>query len=532
MRVLLVIHEALFGKFDILTKDGVTMIDANILRLGLFVSTLLFGSIVGAQGETPHKTASVNNHLAPMLSVQTTAPNEINLGKMATYTLAVKNIGGASAEVVVVQVALPPGAPLVDASPKPGTVEDGVARFNLGKIAVREERNIRLQFKPEKTGPIQLQARTSFATQSDTNIDVRQANLEIRCSAPLEVRYGECVEYEVTVSNTGDGVSRNVVIKPDLPSETHIDESSSSPCSLEQLAPGESQVFYFCGNAICEGGLKAIFSATDDMDQKVSTEWEVKINRPLLSVAVKGPSVRYLHRNGEYIVKVTNPGDAPATDIKVVMAVPFGLKILGTSKEAVCNKSRNILTWQLPQLTPGAEEVWSVYARADEEGRQVPQVTATGEEGLSAVGQVATDVVIRPQFFATVINRSGPVEVGEIVHFSVIVTNHGTRHADIVVLGVDLPEGLEAEPIDGVKITDQHLQFPPVSLAIGQRKEIKFKVVGSQLGEHVVRVTYGDNSSHAKLAVEGEAFFYSDHKATYVAEKPDFRADKAPRLLK
>jgi hypothetical protein len=101
-----------------------------------------------------------------------------------------------------------------------------------------------------------------------------------------------------------------------------------------------------------------------------------------------------------------------------------------------------------------------------------------------------------------------------------------------VVLGVDLPEGLEATPMDGVKITDRHLQFPPVSLAIGQRKEIKFKAVGHQQGEHVVRVTYGDNSSHAKLAVEGEAFFYSDNKATYVAEKPDFQADKAPRLFK
>lgn len=510
------------------------MIDANILRLGLFVSTLLFSSTVGAQGETPREIASVNKRLAPMLSVQTTAPNEINLGKVATYTLAVKNIGGASAEVVVVQVALPPGAPLVDASPKPGTVEDGIARFNLGKIVAREERNIRLQFKPEKTGPIQLQARTSFATQSDTNIHVRQASLQIRCSAPLEVGYGECVEYEVTVSNSGDGVSKNIVVKPNLPSETHIDESSFSPCSIERLAPGESEVFCFCGNAVSEGSIKAIFTASDDMDQHVSTEWEVKINRPLLDVAVEGPSIRYLHRNGEYVVKVTNPGDAPATGINVVMSVPFGLKILGTSKEAVCNKSRNMLTWQLPQLTPGAEEFWSVYTRADEEGRQVPQVTATGEEGLSAVGQIATDVVIRPQLFATVINRSGPVEVGEIVHFSVIVTNHGTRHADTVVLGVDLPEGLEAAPMDGVKITNRHLQFPPVSLAIGQRKEIKFKAVGHQQGEHVVRVTYGDNSSHAKLAVEGEAFFYSDHKAkaTYVAEKPDFGAGKAPRLLK
>ena len=522
---------AVTENFEFFRKEYEIMIDAHSLRFGLFVSSLLFVSVASGQVETPRDRASVDN-LAPMLSVQTTAPTEISLGKIATYTLAVKNIGGASAEVVVVQIALPPGAPLVDSSPKPGRVEDHIARFNLGKIAAHEERKIRLQFKPEKIGPIQLQARTSFATQSDTNIQVRQAKLAIHCSAPIEVGYGKSVEYKVTVSNRGDGIARKVVVKPDLPSETHIDETSTAPCSLEELAPGESQVFCFCGNAVTEGILDATFTASDDMGQLVQAEWQTKINRPLLAVAMKGPAIRYLHRNGEYVVKVTNPGDAATHDIKVVMSVPFGLTILGTSKEAICNKTENLLCWQLPQLNPSEEASWSVYIRADQEGRQVPQTTATTKAGLNAADQIATEVVIRPQLYATVINRSGPVEVGEIVHFSVIITNHGTRHADIVVLGVDLPEGLEAAPMDGVSVAGRHLSFSPISLAIGQRREFKFKAVGHKQGEHIVHVTYGDNSSHSKLAVEGEAFFYSDNKATYVAERPTFRGDTAPRLLK
>ena len=86
--------------------------------------------------------------------------------------------------------------------------------------------------------------------------------------------------------------------------------------------------------------------------------------------------------------------------------------------------------------------------------------------------------------------------------------------------------------MDDVSVAGRHLSFSPISLAIGQRREFKFKAVGHKQGEHIVHVTYGDNSSHSKLAVEGEAFFYSDNKATYVAERPTFRGDTAPRLLK
>jgi uncharacterized repeat protein (TIGR01451 family) len=507
------------------------MTHSNSIWFCLLAAALFVFSLAKVRAETPQELASFD-HVAPVLSVKILSPPEINLGRVADYTLSVTNLGRSSAEVVVVQVALPTGAPLLNASPEPGSVKEGIARFNLGKIASREERKIHLQFKPEKLGPLQLQARTSFAIQSDAEIQVCQPKLAIRCSAPLQVGYGDCVEYEVTISNSGDGTARNVVITPDLPSKTHIDDSSTAPISFEQLAPGESQVVCFCANAVSDGVLDAIFTVRDNMDQEVRVEWQVTITRPLLSVAMEGPSIRYLHRNGEYIVRVSNPGNAATYHVDVVMAIPFGLKILGTSKEAICNKSKNTLSWQLPQLDPGAEISWSVYTRASDEGRHVPQTTATTKDGLSAADQVATEVVLRPQLYATVINQSGPVEVGEIASFSVLVTNHGTRHANHVVISVALPEGMEAETADGVKIAGRQIHFEPINLSIGQKRELQFRAIGHKQGEHIVRVTYGNDASQTELAVEGEAFFYSDNSTTYVAEKPDFRPDAPSRLLK
>jgi uncharacterized repeat protein (TIGR01451 family) len=471
------------------------------------------------------------DHIAPVLVVKTISPAEIHLGRSATYQLQVKNLGQQAAEIVVVQVALPTDARLLSASPQPGTIEEGVARFNLGKIAPRQQREIRLELKPEKTGPIQLQARTSFATQNETQIQVRQAKLELHCSAPIEIGYGDRVQYQITVSNTGDGTAEDVIVTPTFPSETHIDQSSTDPMTFVQLAPGESQVVHFSVNALTEKALDARFTARGSMDQMAETEWHTLVTRPRLEIVVDGPSIRYLHRNGEYIVRVKNPGDAPAQHIDVEMAIPFGLKILGTSKEGLCSQEENLLCWKIPQLNPSEEVTWSVYTRAVEEGRQVPQAKAKSRDGLSAVDQISTDVVLRPQLFAAVINESGPVEVGEIATFTVAVTNHGTQHANHVVIRVELPDGMEAEEREGLKINGRQLQFDPINLAIDQRRELLFRATGHRQGEHIVRAMYGNDASETELAVEGEAFFYSDNQ-TYVAERPELDADAPPRRLK
>ena len=291
-----------------------------------FTSLLLSAS--ASRGEEP--VLPPIDHLAPVLTVKTISPDEIHLGRSAAYQLQVQNVGSQAAEIVVVQVALPADARLLSASPQPGTIEEGGARFNLGKNAPREKREIRLEIKPEKTGPIQLQARTSFATQNETQIQVRQAKLEVECTAPIEIGHGSLVQYQVTVSNNGDGTAEDVVVTPTLPSETHVGESSTAPLTFAKIAPGESRIIHFSAKALTQKALDAHFAARDSMDQLAETEWHTLITRPRLEIVVDGPSIRYLHRNGEYIVRVSNPGDAPTEHVDVEMAIPFGLKILGT----------------------------------------------------------------------------------------------------------------------------------------------------------------------------------------------------------
>ena len=58
-----------------------------------------------------------------------------------------------------------------------------------------------------------------------------------------------------------------------------------------------------------------------------------------------------------------------------------------------------------------------------------------------------------------------------------------------------------------------------------------FRATGHRQGEHIVRAMYGNEASETELAVEGEAFFYSDNR-TYVAGRNKLDVDVPPRQRK
>ena len=68
-----------------------------------FISLVFITSI--SRGEEP--VPPPVNYFAPVLTVKTISPDEIHLGRSATYQLQVQNVGQQAAEIVVVQVALP-----------------------------------------------------------------------------------------------------------------------------------------------------------------------------------------------------------------------------------------------------------------------------------------------------------------------------------------------------------------------------------------------------------------------------------------
>ena len=506
-----------------------------IRRILVCVSLLLLGTLASwadaDEDSSSHSDINVTT-VVPVISVETSGPADVNVQSTASYVITVKNIGDCTAGRLVVRTILPETLDLQFVDPKPAAHHDGELQFVLGDLEAKAERRITLQVKPQETGPVDLLTSASFSASSQTTVQVRRPQVTIACTAPTTVTYGDQVPFELTITNTGDGTAENVTVSPRIPPEALRDDDSAKPLPIGPVRPGQTKDYTYIADANVAKSLDATFEVRDDSGQRQEASAQVTVLRPMLNVALKGPAVRYIHRRADYEIQITNPGDAPAHDVEVVLAIPPGLDVLGVSKQAVYHKSRRTLTWKLPSVEPGAEESWAFAAKAIAEGSHVPQVVATSRAGIVADAELATQVVSRPNLHATVINTSGPMEVNQPVEFTLQITNDGIRTAENVAVAVELPEGVEGRTSSDAQSEDgRQLEFQPVTIAAGEQKTIRFVVVGRTSGDHVVRVTFQDQTMSRPLAVESTAFFYDDSKVRHVAEQPESPA-AGPSLLK
>src|SRR5207302_1776287 len=91
---------------------------------------------------------------------------------------------------------------------------------------------------------------------------------------------------------------------------------------IGNLAAGETRaVQLICGTK--NGGMqKCDSSAEADGGLKAQDLAQVNVIQPRLDLQVSGPALRYLERKALYTLKITNPGDAPATNVTVGDVVP------------------------------------------------------------------------------------------------------------------------------------------------------------------------------------------------------------------
>ena len=78
----------------------------------------------------------------PSIALEKVSPSEIQVGKLATFTLYVRNSGQVPAQNVVVTDHVPAGTQLIDVKPQPQTGSDGSLWWNLGTMQPGEETQI------------------------------------------------------------------------------------------------------------------------------------------------------------------------------------------------------------------------------------------------------------------------------------------------------------------------------------------------------------------------------------------------------
>jgi uncharacterized repeat protein (TIGR01451 family) len=350
-----------------------------------------------------NRMLAITEVIEPSLQIKqkSKAPENVIVGEIFPVKLFVNNIG--SADVA--------NAKMNHVFPENMTTKDGLRKvtFDLGDIGLGQSKTVDLELKALKTGLYRnkfvVVAKDGVSASTSIETYARKPNLRLRLSAPKMRFVGNVIKYSIKVSNTGDGNANNMKTTLDIPSATQF-ISANEGGKLDKgvivwdttsLEPNESK------DLIARVKAKQItnVTATARTEAFAADAKKASVDTSIEGIAallLKVDDINDPVPVGEtetYVVKVTNQGSLPATNIRISCDLEDSMKFVkssGPTKGAIAGaegegaailmhkagkavkavkasdgelKKGKILVFEpLSSLAPGKEAVWQIVIKA------------------------------------------------------------------------------------------------------------------------------------------------------------------------
>ena len=457
---------------------------------------------------------------SPMLSVETTGPRKITVGKESIYTVSMKNTGELTAADVVVSVTVPAWAEVIEAkgaTDAPGVSVERTAegvQWKIGALAGRAQQDLNLKLVPRKSQSFELGVRwTSSPVTSQATVEVQEAKLQMAIGGPTEVIFGQQQLYKLTLLNPGNADAENVVL---YLSPLTAGEGPAASHRVGTLRAGSSTSVEIELTARQAGRLAIKAEATADGDLKASAAEEVLVRRAAIQVSVAGPKVHYAGVPANFDIRLTNTGDAPARHVAVTAILPAGSELVTASQEGQ-NVARNgEVSWAVDQLSPGGEQVFTVRCAMKSPGANRVEAIATADGDLKGASIATTQLMALADLVMTVADTAGPVSVSQDAIYELRVRNRGTSAAENVEIVAFFSPGVEAVAVEGGlhEITNGAVVFKPIpNLAAGAEAVYKIKAHAVSPGNHRIRVELECKTLGTRLCQEDTTLFYGEENS-------------------
>ena len=441
----------------------------------------------------------------PTVDDLTETPGVVTAGRRMTYTLTVGNGGPTDASGVVVTDTLPAGVSYVSDDASCDTFALPVLRCELGVLASGASTMVTIVVDADPgLVPFSMLENLVVVSGDDPDPDLgnnsddhsttvlAMADLSIdKTAAPPVVTPGDPVTFDITVTNAGPSLARDVVVEDTLPvSLTYVSDSAGCDtvglptlsCALGDMAPGVSVSFDV--TATVEAGLEGqtvsntatvqltgggsdpdltnnsdttMFDVEQEADLSITKTGfgEVVLPGSPPDLAVMADAVSAGQRL-TYTLHVTNTGPADAPAVVVTDSLPAGVSYV--SDDAGCDASgAPDIVCALGALPSGGSAWVTILVEVD------PAVA----DGSSLVNNAVVDggmpdpnpgdnstmqtTLVSALADLMVVKTADPstVDVGELVTFSLTVANAGPATAASAVVTDTLPPDFSYVSDDG-----------------------------------------------------------------------------------
>lgn len=468
-----------------------------------------------------------------VVDVEVQAPAEMNLNKPATAVIIVANAGSSDAFDVIVRDELPPGLKFNSSTvpPEPGTAEQGLLIWKLGTLPAGASKKIPMQVTPTQVVHMDHAATVTFRAGSKARSLVREPKLKVEVvQAPSVARQlkGKTIDYKISVTNTGDGPARNILVQAKLSAGLHHESVAGSDDNslehpIEALGPGDRYDLPVLTVDATQGGRQTCTvkaTSPDVVPNPADAELErtVEVIEPKLKMDLLAPEKSFTDTIGHYSVTVENPGTAPAKNVRISVALPVNGKLVAAPPGSMYDGKAQRLIWTIPELPPTDPTNPAMKPRVlpfEVRLRDVGFYEVTAEakaDGISVVRQKqSTDVQGMADLDLIVYERKRVVDEGGETMFLIKLQNYGKKEAAGVQVVAAVSDNLQPtetsggpEGASGIKPEGKNIlvQFPKIdrigpgaSMVLG----VKVKAVKADDGVGTCEVTVRQDDDAAAL---------------------------------
>ncbi|QEH35569.1 Large cysteine-rich periplasmic protein OmcB precursor [Aquisphaera giovannonii] len=399
-----------------------------------------------------------------VLSVEVQAPPDIVFNREHTAKLIVRNSGSADAAGVVVHDELPPGLEYVGAQPEAERPAPNLLAWTISNVSAGTERVILLKVKPTKAdGAVDHAATVTFQAGSKATSRILKPQLKVEVvQTPSEgkVLKHKTAEYRISITNTGNGPARDVVVKAVLSKGLRYgsvdpgeDNSLSNP--IPKLVAGQRMDLDALQVEAAQGGEQTcVVRATSpdvDFDQAVAeASRRLEVVEPKLKVNIDSHDKRYTDTVAPYTITLENEGTAPARNVRVTATLGMSGRLVATPPGAKYDPATRRLSWTVPLIEPHEKaRTFAFEVRMGGVGQYEALFDVKGDTGISFADRRITDVEGLADVDLVVREKRRVVDVDGTTTFQVYLRNYGTKEATKVLVTAKLSDNMKVEETGG-----------------------------------------------------------------------------------
>ena len=513
-------------KNQILSRGTPTPVDDIELRKGqTFVSvssaspgtSYVTGVAPKAEGWDRRKASTIIHWVDGTWSIPT--PAQATAGTVTALTTLISNTEGRGLKDWPVRYSIVGGAPAEFAPAGSQTAESKSNTDGQATVQIRQPAG---QFAPGTTQVRVDVVRPSLFGQPElvvesgvTTVDWSAPALTLRAIGPRVTEQGSPFTYRVEVSNPGDQVARNVIVRTkDL--DTSIEYISSTPKPTEygrqyewnigDVAPGAPAKFVEMQLKTEKLGNIGLCFEVLSQEDRLQTEAcaETEIVQPCINLVIEGPGNVQVGDQANFLLRVENRCDQPLENVEMTITYDPGLVRPGKSNPAKIRLVDNGLmqvnqseTFPFTAIAQGAgQQCLNVTVTADgvRPERQTACVNVNDASGGTPISNVpsspsvsaseAIGLIVSNAQTLTVDNQNGQPET--VSRINVDVTNRTTQVMENVDLFATNSDSLTAFAITNEfkpntrRIDDGQLIVGLPRIEPGQTVALAFDYVSTQ----------------------------------------------------